>query len=47
MYLQETVNSKTLNQLYSELWSAYEKGDRELAIHAIGKIGCVFPDIPK
>lgn len=47
MDVQEPVNSKTLNQLYSELWSAYEKDDRELVIRAIGKIGCAFPDVPK
>ena len=46
MDVQEPVNSKTLNQLYSELWSAYEKDDRELVIRAIGKIGCALPDIP-
>lgn len=47
MDVQETVNSKDLNQLYSELWSADEKGDRKLAIRAIGKIGCAFPGLPK
>ncbi len=46
MDVQEPVNSKTLNQLYNELWSAYEKDDRELVIRAIGKIGCALPDIP-
>lgn len=47
MTIIEIVNTKTLNQLYNELWCAYENGDRELTVRTIGKINCAFPDIPE
>ena len=46
MTIIEIVNTKTLNQLYNELWCAYENGDRELTVRTIDKIGCALPGIP-
>ena len=46
MTIIEIVNTKTLNQLYNELWCAYENGDRELTVRTINKIGCALPGIP-
>lgn len=46
MITAEVVNTKTLNQLYNELWCAYENGDRELTVRTIDKIGCALPGIP-
>lgn len=45
MILQEVINSKILNQLYDELWCAYEKGERDAIIQTVDKINCALPGI--
>lgn len=42
MATAEVVNTKTLNQLYRELWNAYESGEEGGIRRVIGKVKCAL-----